>query len=82
MLGEGGWCVDKVNCLEKNEQGECSKCKGGIMGLYGYCLNKDFGCVEMYYNPHCLRCDNNFEMEKCTECYEGYELSGSGECSP
>ena len=38
------------------------------------CLNNVFGCVETLAE-NCLRCDNMFNFDECTECKKGYEFN-------
>ena len=75
---ENGLCVDKEHCEEKNEDGDCIKCKND--GFEMFCLNKDFGCIQ-FYTDHCLKCNNNLELDKCTKCLDGYDLDDNGECN-
>ena len=77
-LDKNGLCVDEEHCEEKNEDGICNKCLNSEEGIY--CLNKDFGCVEIYSNAGCLSCNNNLEFENCTKCYDGFELNDNNDC--
>jgi len=77
-LGDNGLCIDDQNCLEKNENGECTKCnfeKGD------YCLNNIFGCVKILGYSYCLECNDIFNFYNCTKCSEGYILNQYGGCS-
>ena len=73
-----GICVDKVECAEEKD-GECVKCNEKSYAYFYMCLNNFFGCVETF-NPNCLRCDNKFDFDECTECMEGYELDENAKC--
>ena len=76
---DDGICYDDYHCI-KDENGECIRCqKENPMGYYTYCFNKEFGCIDSFLN-NCIRCDNIFDMEVCTECEEGYEIDDYGEC--
>ena len=70
-LNEDGLCIDNSHCVEKNEEGNCLRCQNDENG--SYCLNPIFGCVELYYD-NCLECSDLFNLDKCTKCYEGYEI--------
>ena len=77
-LDDNGLCIDDQNCLEKNENGECTKCnfeKGD------YCLNNIFGCVKILGYSYCLECNDIFNFYNCTKCFEGYILNQYGGCS-
>ena len=73
-----GLCVDTVECAEE-ENGECIKCNEIDYDDYYMCLNSVYGCVETW-TLNCLRCDNMYNFDECTECLEGYELNDSGNC--
>ena len=73
ILDENGLCIDYDHCVEKNIDGTCKKCQDS------YCLNKDFGCVDISYKKNCLECDNLSDFLYCTKCNEGYTLS-NGNC--
>ena len=77
ILNENGLCIDIENCEEEKE-GVCQKCKDN--GMYYYCLNKDFGCIEMFNGEGCLECNNLFDLDMCTKCMDGYELDYNGKC--
>jgi len=70
-LNENGLCVDNSHCIEKNENGKCIKCQNDENG--SYCLNQIFGCIELYFD-NCLECNDIFNLDKCTKCYDGYEI--------
>ena len=78
-LNENGLCIDKeeYNCAEKYEKGICIKCRNDEEGYF--CLNHIFGCIKKYFNK-CLECNNILDFEKCTKCFEGYELNVYNEC--
>ena len=78
-LNENGLCVDLENCAEKNNDGTCKKCQNNEETYYFYCANNFFGCVETY-DHYCLECNNIFELDKCTKCFEGYELNDENQC--
>lgn len=75
-----GLCYDDVHCEIFNDQGECIKCqKDNPHGFFSYCLNKDFGCIDTFLN-NCIRCDDNSDLDICTQCEDGYEANRFGEC--
>ena len=74
-----GICVNKIECAEEKD-GKCIKCNEISYSNYNMCLNSVFGCVETWV-PYCLRCDNKFNFDECTECMEGYELDENGKCN-
>ena len=74
-----GICYDDYHCI-KDENGKCERCqKENPRGYYTFCLNEEFGCIDSFLN-NCVRCDNIFDMDVCTECEEGYEIDEFGEC--
>ena len=75
-----GICVNKVECAEE-KNGECVKCNEKNHNNNLMCLNKVYGCVEYYYQ-NCLRCDDIFNLNNCTECIDGYEFDYFGNCIP
>ena len=77
-LDENGLCVDNFHCEEKDEEGNCKKCINEIGE--NLCLNKYFGCVELFWNNNCLECNNVTDFYICTKCLEGYEPDDSGYC--
>ena len=78
-VGENGYCIDNKRCLERKDE-KCIKCSDEL-NIYGesYCANNIFGCVESYYDD-CLRCDDLYDIHKCTECKEGFDLLLYGGC--
>ena len=79
ILNEKGLCYNEVYCLEKDENGICNNCTLHDYNYNFLCLNKDFGCVENYYG-NCLECNNNYDFDYCTECFDGYELNEYNRC--
>ena len=78
-VGKEGYCVNLSNCIEEKE-GKCIKCseeknKNG----YYYCANEIFGCIETSFE-NCMRCDNLFDKNVCTQCNEGYTFISNGLC--
>ena len=73
-----GICVNKIECEEKKNE-ECIKCNDKNHDNYDMCLNNVYGCVETFVS-NCLRCDNIYNFDECTECMEGYVLNDDGEC--
>ena len=73
ILDENGLCIDYEHCTEKNEDGTCKKCQNDNEGTY--CLNKEFGCVDISYTRKCLECDNLSDFFFCTKCIDGYTLN-------
>ena len=74
-----GNCYDDIHC-EKRENGICKKCqKENLRGYYSYCLNKDFGCIDSFLQ-NCIRCDDNLNLDVCTECEEGFKVDKEGKC--
>ena len=79
-VGEEGHCINMGVC-EEEKDGICMKCKDNTKStLNGYCSNKVFGCMEIIYNKFCLRCDDIFNFNNCTECQEGYNKTFYGGC--
>ena len=78
ILSENGLCYDDAHCEERNEDGSCKKCQSNEEGLY--CLNKYFGCVDIYINNNCLQCDDIFDFISCNKCLDGYTLDEDGNC--
>ena len=78
-------CVEKCdstnywsNCLVCNEEpdklDQCKQCKNG------YYLPIEFGDYYCYSCPYnCKSCEGSYYNPTCTECYDGYQLSG-GKC--
>ena len=78
-LTENGICINKDDC-EKYENDICVKCVDkDEYGYDNFCLNKDFGCVKTS-NENCVKCDNYFNFDECTECKEGYLLNHEKKC--
>jgi hypothetical protein len=77
FLDENGLCIDNVHCEEKNEDGTCKKCQNNNEGMY--CLNKEFGCVDISFIENCLECDNLSDFYYCTKCFDGFTLD-NGKC--
>ena len=76
---EEGICYDNEHC-EIFQDEKCIKCqKDNPWGYYGYCLNEVFGCIDSFLE-HCIRCDDIFNLDMCTQCEEGYEINEYGEC--
>ena len=74
-----GVCFDQVHC-EELENGECKRCqKENLSGYPTYCLNKEFGCVNSF-DKNCIRCDDIFDLDTCTQCEEGYKIGEYGKC--
>ena len=71
-LNDEGLCIDNINC-EETVNADCIKCQSG------FCLNKDFGCVESFYG-NCLECHNTLDFDICSKCIEGYELNNYNVC--
>ena len=80
-LSENGFCQNFDYCEEKKDN-ECLKCKQNYKDEYGFnlsfCINEIFGCVEIN-NDNCLRCDDIYDLDKCTKCFEGYRVE-DGKC--
>ena len=76
-LNKNGLCIDN-NLCEEEINGVCQKCI--VDNIYYYCLNKDFGCIEMFDGEGCLECNDNSNLDACTKCMEGYELNYKGKC--
>ena len=76
-LNKNGLCIDTEHC-EEEKDGICQKCKDDDM--YYYCLNKEFGCIEMYDGEGCLECNDLVNLDTCTKCIDGYELDHNGRC--
>ncbi len=75
-LNKKGFCYNPSFCEIEDEdnEGECKKCIEGE-SPFSFCINKNFGCVENYFNENCFRCDDDMNFDNCTECKEGYELT-------
>ena len=78
-LTKEGICYDEEHCEEFKDE-KCIKCqKENQMGYFGYCLNKEFGCVDSFLT-HCIRCDDILDLDKCTQCEDGYDINEYGYC--
>ena len=75
-LDGNGLCVDNVHCTEIQD-GVCQKCQNEFNSTF--CLNKDFGCIEIYYD-NCWKCDDNLDFYNCTKCFDGYEFIRNHKC--
>lgn len=78
-VSEEGFCINLDYC-EEFEDDKCLKCKileDDDFGIH-LCMNEKFGCVETY-NDNCIRCDDIYDLDKCTQCSEGYKIE-DGEC--
>ena len=74
-----GICYDEEHCEEFKDE-KCIKCqKENPLGYFGYCLNKEFGCVDSFLE-HCIRCDDILDLDKCTQCEDGYDINEYGYC--
>ena len=60
--------------IVKKKNGICIKCEED------YCLNNNFGCVEIFFDK-CLECNDIFNLEKCTKCYDGYVIDNFDTCT-
>ena len=75
-----GICYDDIHCDNKDKNGVCQKCqKENPYGYNSYCLNKFVGCVDSFLK-NCIKCDNIFNLDICTECEEGYSIDEEGKC--
>ena len=72
-LNNDGLCIDDIHC-EMKDNGNCVKCQED------YCINKIFGCIEMYFD-NCLECNDSFNLKICTKCLDGYEIDEFDTCS-
>ena len=78
QVGENGLCINLNDCEDpKNET--CDKCKEKDYEDNFLCANKYFGCVETLAE-NCLRCDDLYDLNTCTECNEGYILDDNDKC--
>ena len=73
-----GLCKEIFHCIEEKD-GICQKCHNSFS--YHFCLNNDFGCVQIFYD-NCWQCNDDLDFNKCTKCYEGYELNKFDQCIP
>ena len=72
-----GLCYDDVHCTKKDENGKCLECQNNEEGYY--CLNPDFGCVEIFFE-NCLECNDYLDFDLCHQCFDGYELDENNFC--
>ena len=72
-LNEEGLCINERDCSEK-EGDKCVYCINNRHPWKNSCLNEIFGCVETN-DENCYRCDDIFDFNNCTECFEGYVLN-------
>ena len=68
--------MDNIHCTEI-QGGVCQKCQNEVNSTF--CLNKDFGCIEIY-DDNCWKCDDNLDFYNCTKCFEGYEFIRNHKC--
>jgi hypothetical protein len=78
ILTEDGICINEEDCLEK-EGDVCVYCESKNNPFKSYCLNKIYGCVETK-DENCYRCDDIYDFNICTECYDEFEKSDEGKC--
>ena len=76
-----GLCIDNEHCSEKNADGTWKRCNKFKDENYEQCLNNIFGCVEAYFDPNCLECNDLNDVGYCTKCIDGYELDKYKKCS-
>ena len=67
------------HCIEKDENGDCQKCKGKNDEEGYFCLNSEFGCVKTLFD-NCLKCDNILDFDKCSKCSENYKINDYDIC--
>ncbi len=75
FLSDSGYCIDIENCIEEKD-GQCIKCKQKYFHdgwIHSYCLNQRYGCIKGVLSG-CLRCEDETDFSKCSECFEGYYL--------
>jgi hypothetical protein len=75
-----GLCIDNEHCSEKNVDGTCKRCNKFKDENYEQCLNNIFGCIEAYYDPNCLECNDLNDIGYCTKCIDGYKLDNYQKC--
>lgn len=78
VLNEEGLCINQKDCVEE-KNGICYKCENNEYSWLSSCINNIFECVDTYAK-NCLRCDNIFNFNSCTECLDGFNLNEAGEC--
>lgn len=49
------------------------------MKIISFVLINFYGCVETLAE-NCLRCDDLYDLDLCTECAEGYILNDDNKC--
>ena len=76
-LNKNGLCVDNYHCDKKDENSNCIKCLNNEEERF--CLNDIFGCIDSF-DEFCLECNDILNFNKCTKCYEGYEVNRYGKC--
>ena len=79
VLSDDELCVDMEHCIEKDENGDCQKCKGKNDEEGFFCLNSEFGCVKTLFD-NCLKCDNILDFDKCSKCSENYKINDYDIC--
>ena len=77
-VNKNGLCVNLKEC-EDEEDGTCNKCNEKDYEDNLLCANKYYGCVETLAE-NCLRCDDLYDINTCTECAQGYVLDSNEEC--
>ena len=70
---ENGLCINLNDC-EDIENEICKKCHIKDYEDNLLCSNKFYGCVDTL-SENCLRCDDLYDLDLCTECAEGYILN-------
>ena len=75
-----GLCFDEQHCAERNEDGTCKRCQRTEDEIYEQCISEVFGCVEGYYDPYCLECNNLTFVGECTKCMDGYHFNNYYNC--
>ena len=78
ILSENGLCLNEEDCIEK-EDNICVYCQNKRYPWRATCLNKIYGCVDTK-DENCYRCDDIYDFNTCTECFEGYEVNNEGKC--
>jgi len=77
---KNGLCIDYEHCSEKKDDGTCKRCKKFEDEDYEQCLNKDFGCVESFFDKNCIECNDLYNIGICTKCIDGYILDKYDNC--
>ena len=80
IVNKEGLCENKKDCV-KEKNSTCVMCENNNNQYpwLSFCLNDNFGCIETYAQ-NCLRCNNIFDFNSCSECLEGFSLNEKGEC--